>query len=81
MNPNSLPTQDEIAQRAHSLWLARGSPAGSAMEDWLAAERALRRERQRGAAATDEIDEDKLAERLDDFSEPDRRSITSADLP
>ena len=91
MKSPSVPTHDEIAHRAHALWLARGAPAGSALDDWLAAERSLLRERQIGTArasagapnrlAADEIDENKLGERLDDFGEPDRRSVTSADLP
>lgn len=37
------PTEEEkIRRRAHEIWLERGSPAGSDMEDWLAAEEELR---------------------------------------
>ena len=36
------PTEEEIRSRAHEIWLERGSPAGSDMEDWLAAEEELR---------------------------------------
>jgi len=36
MNP---PTQQEISQRAESLWRERGCPAGSDLEIWLEAER------------------------------------------
>lgn len=35
--------RDRIAARAYELYLARGGPDGTAMEDWLAAERELRR--------------------------------------
>ena len=80
----SGPTHDEIARRAHALWLRRGSPAGSAMDDWLEAERQLRREqtaapRGNRSGAADEIDENKLSDRLDDFGEPETRSYTSVD--
>ncbi len=34
---------DEIARLAHSIWQARGCAGGSAMEDWLHAERELRK--------------------------------------
>jgi hypothetical protein len=36
-----LPTQEEIAQRAREIWLARGQPDGCDMEIWLQAEREL----------------------------------------
>lgn len=37
------PTREEqIRSRAHEIWLERGSPAGSDMEHWLAAEEELR---------------------------------------
>jgi hypothetical protein len=38
------PTDEQIAQRAHDRYLARGGAAGSAAEDWHAAERELRAE-------------------------------------
>ncbi|MCU1339349.1 MAG: hypothetical protein JWO19_4930 [Bryobacterales bacterium] len=37
-----VPTNDEIAKLAYSLWEARGGVGGSAEEDWLTAEAALR---------------------------------------
>ncbi len=35
------PTHEEIAARAYSYWEARGRTGGSALEDWLRAEREL----------------------------------------
>jgi hypothetical protein len=35
------PTHDEIAVRAHALYVARGDNAGNPEEDWLRAEREL----------------------------------------
>jgi hypothetical protein len=37
------PTQREIAELAYSYWEARGRRHGSALEDWLSAERDLQR--------------------------------------
>jgi hypothetical protein len=37
------PTREEIANLAYSYWEARGFAAGSSEEDWLRAERELRR--------------------------------------
>ena len=34
-------SQAEVAVRAYYLWLERGRPAGTHLEDWLAAERQL----------------------------------------
>lgn len=39
MNP---PTHEQIAERAHQLWLAEGCPEGRQDEHWRVAERALR---------------------------------------
>ncbi len=36
------PTHDEIAELAYSYWEARGKPNGSALEDWVRAERELK---------------------------------------
>ena len=36
---------DEVAPRAHAIWLARGKPEGTHQEDWFEAERQLRHER------------------------------------
>ncbi len=41
----SAPTEEEIAQRAHSYWEARGFESGSPEQDWLRAEQELRAER------------------------------------
>lgn len=38
----AAPTHDEIARRAYELWLQRGAPHGTHLEDWLSAERELR---------------------------------------
>jgi Protein of unknown function (DUF2934) len=37
------PTEQEIAQRAHELFLQRGSVGGHELEDWLQAERELQK--------------------------------------
>jgi hypothetical protein len=34
-------SHDDVAVRAHELWVARGCPQGTPEEDWLAAEEAL----------------------------------------
>ncbi len=36
-----LPTQEEIELRAYEIYLKRGGESGSALEDWLAAEKEL----------------------------------------
>jgi hypothetical protein len=41
-DPGHPPTEDEIAERAHQIWLERGCPSGSAVQDWQEAERQLR---------------------------------------
>jgi hypothetical protein len=41
--PRREPTEAEIRERAHALYLARGGGEGHQLEDWLAAERELRR--------------------------------------
>ena len=38
----TVPTQEEVAALAYSLWQARGCPEGTAEEDWLNAERTLK---------------------------------------
>jgi len=35
------PSHEAIARRAYELWLRRGAPMGSHLEDWLSAEREL----------------------------------------
>lgn len=37
----ALPSQEEIAQRAHRLWELHGRPANTANQDWFDAEREL----------------------------------------
>jgi hypothetical protein len=37
-----VPTDDQIAQRAYEIFLARGGPHGQDIEDWLRAEQELR---------------------------------------
>jgi hypothetical protein len=44
-----LPTHEEIEQRAHELYLKRGGRDGQDLDDWLAAEAELTRERQAAA--------------------------------
>ena len=41
IGPVPAPTHDEIARLAYSYWEARGRRGGSALEDWLRAEREL----------------------------------------
>lgn len=77
----STAAHNAIARRAHALWVARGSPHGSPLEDWLEAERQIAREHHAATGAANEIDEAKLDERLGDFGAPSRPSATSANLP
>ena len=42
---NPLPPHEEIAGRAYQLYLERGSTHGNDIDDWLAAEQELTRER------------------------------------
>ena len=81
-------THNEIAERAHTLWSARGCPNGRDDEIWLEAERQLATERslkplgrdhRGGSGAKFDIDEKVLAERLDEFGDPGTRSATSLD--
>jgi hypothetical protein len=41
--PGSDPTTEEIAQRAYEIYQSRGGTDGQDLEDWLEAERQLRR--------------------------------------
>lgn len=38
---DAVPTYEDIAARAHQLWLAQGQPTDSAERNWLEAEREL----------------------------------------
>ena len=42
------PTREEIEVRAYEIYLTRGGKEGSALDDWLAAEKELSESRQRG---------------------------------
>jgi hypothetical protein len=42
---NVPPTVEEIRQRAHGIFLARGSTPGNEPDDWLRAEQELKQER------------------------------------
>lgn len=37
-----FPSMEQIARRAHELWIKRGCPEGSAEQDWLQAEQELK---------------------------------------
>jgi hypothetical protein len=38
------PTEEEVRQRAHAIWLADGMPEGREVDHWLRARRELERE-------------------------------------
>jgi hypothetical protein len=40
--PEALPLEEQIRQRAHQIYLQRGEQAGSELDDWLQAEAELR---------------------------------------
>jgi len=84
-------TQEEIAARAHAIWLEQGCPDGRDVENWLQAERELGG----GTAAAPVVDDDsedvrqdsdgmmrtRLQDRLDDIdTDQGRRSATSVDV-
>jgi len=46
--PSTPPTHEEIRQRAHQIYAARGGTSGKELEDWLLAEQQLKQGR--GAA-------------------------------
>jgi len=41
--PQLPPTLEQIRQRAHDIYVARGGAEGSALNDWLQAEQELKR--------------------------------------
>jgi hypothetical protein len=41
MPPDTLPTHEQIAERAHALWIEHGCREGSDERNWLEAEREL----------------------------------------
>jgi hypothetical protein len=81
------PTHEEIAVRARELWYARNCPTGLDEEIWMEAERQIRAERPihssdiRVGTRRDgiDIDNEALADRLDDYGNPGSRSATSVD--
>jgi len=40
--PQRKPSHDEIAAKAHEIWVAKGFPAGQDEQNWREAEAALR---------------------------------------
>jgi len=40
--PKLPPTEEQIRERAHEIFLARGGCSGNALEDWLIAEKELK---------------------------------------
>lgn len=83
---------DTISERARRIWRERGHPHGEDVQIWLQAERELLHDGlippapppspdnlRRGRAAADEIDEDRLANRLDAFGRTGARSATTID--
>ncbi len=42
-NPPKTPSHEEIARLAHKYWELRGCPQGTELEDWLRAERELKK--------------------------------------
>jgi hypothetical protein len=43
--PGAPPTIEEIRQRAHQIFMARGGTPGTELDDWLRAEQELKHER------------------------------------
>ena len=39
-----VPTEDEVRERAHAIWLADGMPEGREVDHWMRARRELERE-------------------------------------
>ena len=40
----AAPTREEIAKRAFEIWMGRGQPKGSEVDNWVQAERELKAE-------------------------------------
>jgi hypothetical protein len=47
-NPNPLPAEERIRQRAHEMYLQRDGRDGSELDDWLQAEAEIQAEDQKG---------------------------------
>jgi hypothetical protein len=43
-DPERVPTEDEVRERAHAIWLAEGKPEGREVDHWMRARRELERE-------------------------------------
>ena len=41
---NRVPTEEEVRERAHEIWLAEGKPEGREVDHWMRARRELERE-------------------------------------
>ncbi len=39
-----VPTEDEVRERAHEIWVAEGTPEGREVDHWMRARRELERE-------------------------------------
>jgi hypothetical protein len=51
------PTNEQITQRAHQLWIERGSQHGHHEQDWLDAEKDLTQEMSNAASAVEKKEE------------------------
>lgn len=92
--PPRYPTHDEIAARAHAIWIEQGCPEGREVENWLEAERQLGgpAPASRDVAAdldttnlnerdSDGVMTNRVQDRLDDSAARERRaSATSVNL-
>ncbi len=56
--PSSAPTYDEIALRAHQIWMQQGCPHGHDVDNWVEAEGQLLSERHPRGNVADKIERD-----------------------
>lgn len=83
-SPSVILTQEQIATRAHDLWVSRGCPTGADLDIWLEAERTLRdpkaaRFKSGTTAADDDIEgTEREDEELEDVVTPPPRRSTTA---
>ena len=61
MNARREPTREEVARRAHELYVQRGGGHGRDVEDWVRAERELTYETVVGSTLTRAVQESPLA--------------------
>ncbi|QYM77938.1 DUF2934 domain-containing protein [Horticoccus luteus] len=83
-----LPTHDEVAARAHSIWVEQGCPHGRHVEHWTEAERQLReplaqddlskQDVMGDSRDADGIMTNRVGERLDDTLAPERRASATS---